>query len=158
MLSKRNLIILIASVSLVVLILLAIFLQGRAKGIALGLLFIVGFVGVFGGVILGLNYLNERYFVRPRKPTHLCPRCYSLYRNPEEQNCPYCQETFGLQKTLTGLTQFIQEQSRTDLEKQLKTLETDLKTARGRNILYIEHDMKNLKRVMRIQEERKENT
>jgi hypothetical protein len=155
-LSKRNLIIFIAAAGLVMLILLAVFLRGRAQGIALGLLFIVGFVGVFGGVILGLNYLNERYFVRPRNPTHLCPRCYSLYRNPEEPNCPYCQETFGLQKTLTNLTDFIQEQSPSDLEKQLKTLDTDLKTARGRHILYTEHDMKNLRRVIRIQAERQE--
>lgn len=151
---KRKTLILIGAAVLLVLVLLALVLRGRAQAVVFGLLFIVGFVGIFGGLILGLNALNERYFLRPRNPTHLCDHCHSLYQDPEEEICTYCLETFGLQKPLFPLPKFIQEHSRADLQARLKALEVEHGKARGRNILFIEHDMKSLKRILRIQAER----
>ena len=153
-LSIKKILIIVGAVAVVVLVLLAVFAQGRVQGIALGLLFIVAFVGVFGGLILGINFIQDRYFVRPRNPTHVCPSCYQLEENPEEPVCMYCAETFGLQKTLEPLDEFLENHPPNDIRDRLKKLEIDLKTARGRNILFIEHDMKNLRRIGRIHEER----
>lgn len=149
---KKKIFITAAAVALVILILLALALQGQPKGFVLGLLFIIGFVGLFGGLILFINFLNERYLVRPRNPTHLCEHCYSLYQDPEEFVCQYCLGTFGLEKPLHPLDNFLQQHDSQDILARIEVLQTDLKKARGRNILFIEHDIKNLKRILRIEQ------
>jgi hypothetical protein len=114
---------------LVILILLAVVLPGQAKAVVLGLLFICGFIALFGGLGLLANYLNEQVFPRPRNPTHLCHHCLSLYQNPEEQTCEYCLSEFGMTEPLYLLKDFLETNSADDLDQRLRDLEQKLKLA-----------------------------
>ncbi len=152
--TKRIRFTLAAASIIVILILLAIFLEGQARGIVLGLLFIALFVAIFGGIPLLITYLGERFFTRPRNPTHLCLYCYSLYENPEEEFCPYCETEFGLQKPVSSLNAYLQANSQETILRQIYELNAKLKQARGRNILYIEHDLKYLRRILKLKEKK----
>ncbi len=150
--TKRIRFTLAAVSAIIVLILLAVFLEGQARGIVLGLLFIAVFVGIFGGIPLLITYLGERFFTRPRNPTHLCLYCYSLYEDPSDEYCPYCESEFGLQKPVSPLDEFLNKNGQDAILRQIYELNAKLKQARGRNILYIEHDLKYLRRILKIKE------
>ena len=150
--SKRNRNILIPIGVLLLLSFLGVVLPGKAKALFLGLLFIAGFIALFGAIILLMNYLNEEVFPRPRKPTHLCHHCLALYQDPEEENCVYCQGEFGFIHPLYPLSEFLEKNSQEDIQKCLDELQDKLKTARGRNILFIEHDMKMARRLLRLKQ------
>jgi hypothetical protein len=152
-LPKRTRNILIAAVILLLLAVLLIVLPGKSKAFFLGLLFIAGFIALFGGLILFFSYLNEVVFPRPRNPTHVCHHCLALYQDPEEDVCAYCQEEFGLLNPLHSLSVFLADNTVDDLQARLDDLQEKMKTARGRNILYIEHDMKMGRRLLRMKQQ-----
>ena len=146
--TTRNLIIIGAV--LVLVIMLAVLLPSKAKALLFGVLYIVVFIAVFAGLVLGINYLNVIVFPRPRNPTHLCHHCLSLYQDPEEAECEYCFSEFGEVNPVQLLGEFMEQNSEQDIQARLDELKDKHKTARGRNILYIEHDMKMANRLLRM--------
>ena len=151
-LSKRKRNILITIVVLLLLVFLAVVLPGKAKALFFGLLIMVGFIALFGALTLLMNYLNEVVVPRPRKPTHLCHHCLALYQDPEEENCEFCQAEFGFIHPLYPLPEFLENNSQGDIQERLDELHEKRKTARGRNIIYIEHDMKMARRLLRMKQ------
>ena len=137
---------------LLLIALLVLVLPGKAKAVVLGLVFILLFIGVFAGIILGLNYVNEVIYPRPRHPTHLCPQCLSLYQDPEDETCEYCVAEFGQTNLLVQINGYMASHSTGDLTARMGELKVKLQQSRGRNILYVEHEMKMLRRLLRMKE------